>query len=302
LGKKTIISASRRTDIPGWYTPWFMERIRRGYFTVINPFNRQARRVDATPDTVHTIVFWSKNIGPLIDLNAHKKLTDQGFHLYFNITVNPEAPLLEPGIPDLDTRLNHLRRLCRDLDPSHITWRFDPICIYTQNGQPRTNTKGVRAIAQALGDMGIRRCVTSFYDPYKKVDLRIDRLMKSGGPKLVFSQPDLDKKSAIARKLADLLAPMGISLSLCCEKELTDHLAGCGDIGPNACIDGRLYGRLFGGNPEIAKDYGQRKAKGCLCTTSADIGAYDQHPCHHNCLFCYARTGSDTTHRNRRIK
>ena len=305
MGKKKIISASRRTDIPGWYTPWFMDRIRQGYFTVINPFNRQARRVDATPDSVHTIVFWSKNIGPFLDQNAHKQLTDLGFHLYFNITVNPEAPVLEPGIPDLATRLNHLRQLCGDLDPSYITWRFDPICMYTQNGRHLTNAEGVTAIAETMGDMGIRRCVTSFYDPYKKVDRRIEHLMKSGMPKLVFSQPDTHKKATIVRKLADMLSPKGISLSLCCEKALTDHLetahlGGCVGIEPNACIDGRRYKRLFGGNPETARDYGQRKEKGCLCTKSSDIGSYDQHPCHHNCLFCYARTGSDTEPENRR--
>ncbi|NLE77913.1 MAG: DUF1848 domain-containing protein, partial [Chloroflexi bacterium] len=35
-----IISASRRTDIPAFYTPWLMNRIRAGYCLVPNPFNR----------------------------------------------------------------------------------------------------------------------------------------------------------------------------------------------------------------------------------------------------------------------
>nr|WP_246293667.1 DUF1848 family protein [Desulfobacter latus] len=43
------MSASRRTDIPGWYTPWFLDRIEKGYFFVTNPFNRQSRRVNTTP-------------------------------------------------------------------------------------------------------------------------------------------------------------------------------------------------------------------------------------------------------------
>ncbi|MDP2861728.1 MAG: DUF1848 family protein, partial [Desulfobacterales bacterium] len=34
-----IISASRRTDIPAFYTEWFMNRIRAGYCLVPNPFN-----------------------------------------------------------------------------------------------------------------------------------------------------------------------------------------------------------------------------------------------------------------------
>ena len=34
-----IISASRRTDIPAFYTQWFVNRVRAGYCTVPNPFN-----------------------------------------------------------------------------------------------------------------------------------------------------------------------------------------------------------------------------------------------------------------------
>ena len=34
-----ILSASRRTDIPAFYTPWFMNRIREGFLLVRNPFN-----------------------------------------------------------------------------------------------------------------------------------------------------------------------------------------------------------------------------------------------------------------------
>ncbi|WP_459609246.1 DUF1848 family protein [Dickeya oryzae] len=32
-----IISASRRTDIPAFYTPWFMNRIRAGFFINAKP-------------------------------------------------------------------------------------------------------------------------------------------------------------------------------------------------------------------------------------------------------------------------
>lgn len=298
MGKlKQIISASRRTDIPGWYTSWFMDRIRCGHFIVTNPFNRRERRVEATPDTVHTIVFWSKNIGPLVDGNAHRVLTDMGFHLYFNLTVNPDASLLEPGIPELTVRLTHLRKLCRDLDPAQVTWRFDPICTYRQNEVVRTNASGFIPIADAMGDLGIRRCVTSFYDPYPKVNRRIHRMVNAGKPEIEFIEPGVDDRVATLREMALELNARGISLALCCEKELIERLSGqllaSPEIRPNACIDGRRYKRLFGGAPETARDYGQRREKGCRCTRSVDIGSYDQHPCRHNCLFCYARTGSD---------
>ena len=34
-----IISASRRTDIPAFYSSWFFNRIKEGYVLVPNPFN-----------------------------------------------------------------------------------------------------------------------------------------------------------------------------------------------------------------------------------------------------------------------
>ncbi|MGB2930026.1 MAG: DUF1848 family protein, partial [Desulfobacterales bacterium] len=61
-----VISASRRTDIPAFYMDWFINQIDKGFFEVINPYNRQKSRIAATPDNVHTLVFWSKNFAPFI--------------------------------------------------------------------------------------------------------------------------------------------------------------------------------------------------------------------------------------------
>ncbi|PLX12742.1 MAG: hypothetical protein C0594_02025, partial [Marinilabiliales bacterium] len=36
--RRSFVSASRRTDIPAWYTPWFLHRIRAGSCQVANPF------------------------------------------------------------------------------------------------------------------------------------------------------------------------------------------------------------------------------------------------------------------------
>jgi hypothetical protein len=33
-----IISVSRRTDIPAFYAPWFLNRLREGFAGYVNPF------------------------------------------------------------------------------------------------------------------------------------------------------------------------------------------------------------------------------------------------------------------------
>ncbi|NLI12964.1 DUF1848 family protein [Pelotomaculum propionicicum] len=60
--KRSAQSWSCRTDIPAFYTKWFIERIRAGYCTVFNPFNRnQVSYVSLKPEDVDVIVFWTKN-------------------------------------------------------------------------------------------------------------------------------------------------------------------------------------------------------------------------------------------------
>ena len=57
-----ILSVSRRTDIPNYYSDWFYNRIREGFLCVRNPINpHQVSRIDLSPEVVDCIVFWTKN-------------------------------------------------------------------------------------------------------------------------------------------------------------------------------------------------------------------------------------------------
>ncbi|MCP3941243.1 MAG: DUF1848 domain-containing protein [Desulfobacteraceae bacterium] len=293
--RNKIISASRRTDIPGWYTSWFLDRIRLGYFIIKNPYNKVAQRIDAHPDNIHSIVFWSKNFAPFIDLQADRILTDMGYNLYFNFTINSQAPLLEPKLPDIAQRLHQASLLCERFGPDKISWRFDPICFYRTNNKKLENTlNDFTMIADALAGMGITRCVTSFYNRYKKVETRISHLSSRSKPLITFVDPTIKDKQKVIRRMADYLEEKNIILHLCCEASFLNSLGDNHKIKKNACIDGKLLKHLYGGTPETKRDYGQRSKQGCQCTKAIDIGSYEDHPCSHNCLFCYANTGIDT--------
>ena len=55
-----IISASRRTDIPTYYSDWFFNRIKEGYVYVRNPMNiHQISKISLSPQVVDGIVFWT---------------------------------------------------------------------------------------------------------------------------------------------------------------------------------------------------------------------------------------------------
>ncbi len=285
---KIVISASRRTDIPAFYLPWFMEQIKRGVFEVVNPFNRQVRKVPATPADVHTIVFWSKDFGLFLKENQAKKLQQAGYHLFFNFTINSSAPLLEPHVPTLDVRLKQLEQLCDRFGSSVINWRFDPICFFrVGNGELQDNLHDLRRIAEKAAECGIKRCITSFLDFYPKIDKRIAAL-----PGFSFSNPPPDTKKTTVLKIEQLLSAYKINLKLCCEKEVMNQLPDNSSVTESSCIPNDLLVKLFGGNLSLKKDTGQRIRKGCGCRVSVDIGSYHHHPCFHNCLFCYANPAS----------
>lgn len=62
-----IIQTGMRTDIPAFYSQWFMNRIKEGYVLVRNPYNeRQVTRYRLTPDVVDLIAFCTKNPAPML--------------------------------------------------------------------------------------------------------------------------------------------------------------------------------------------------------------------------------------------
>ena len=281
---KTILSASRRTDIPAFYMEWFMDGIDRGAFEVINPYNQHHRQVPARPHEIHSIVFWSKNFGPFLEQDCDRRLVRKGYHLFFNFTINTPVPALEPHVPPLAERLRQMASLARRHDPRTITWRFDPICFFrsAERGTVHNNLDALETIADALAALGIRRCITSFVDLYRKV---LTRLPASG---LELVDPPMDIKCETLLKMAAALDQREIVLAVCCERALLEALPPETGIRSAGCIPGPLLDRLFGSDMTVKEDPGQRRAKGCRCNVAVDIGSYSLHPCYHDCLFCYA--------------
>lgn len=263
---------------------WMMDQIHRGRFEVINPYNRRKSLVPATPDKVHTIVLWSKNFSPFIDGGYGELLKKAGFHLFFNFTVNSEVRLLEPNVPPLAERLRQLETLASRFDPKSITWRFDPVCFYrTGTGQVQDNMNDFAEIAETAAAIGICRCTTSFVDLYAKV-----RMRKPPITGFSFFDPPLKKKRDVLLGMARTLEKRNIQLNVCCEKEVLAGMPSPSSIRSASCVPNDMIVDLFGGHVSLRPDRGQRLKDGCGCMMSIDIGSYQQQPCYHDCLFCYA--------------
>ncbi len=284
-----VLSASRRTDIPAFYMPWFMKSIDQGHFDVINPYNQRTFQVPAAVERVHSIVFWSKNFSPFLRHRYGDTLMQRGYRLFFNFTINTPHRLLEPGVPPLKDRLDQLAALSDIVGPQCIQWRFDPICFFKDGaGQESDNLDAFEAIAQRAAELGITTCITSFVDHYRKVRRRM--LAHSD---LTFVDPPMQRRVETVARLSRKSTQLGIALKLCCEKAVLAALPEDVEVTAASCIPGEKLFELYGLGISLAKDRGQRREAGCACNVSKDIGSYALHPCRHNCLFCYANPAMD---------
>jgi DNA repair photolyase len=293
-----IISASRSTDIPAFYSEWLMKRINAGYVKWINPFNRQSQYISF--EKARVFVFWTKNAKPLIQyLPSFDKL---GINYYFTFTLNDyEDEGLEPNVPILKDRIETFKQLSEIIGKEKIIWRFDPLII--------SDRLTVGALLDKIDKVGnelhnfTEKLVISFADimTYKKVKQNLSSA-KLGD----FREFAKDEMIQIAEEIQRLNSKWNLEIASCCEEiDLSEF-----GIKHNKCIDDELMAKLFSKDQVLMdflgykegeqaflafanisdkqknglKDKGQRKVCGCIA--SKDIGQYNT--CKHLCAYCYA--------------
>ncbi len=288
-----IISASRRTDVPRFFTEWFMRRIKEGFFYSRNPFNpSDVRKISLLPEDVDAIVFWSKDPAPI--MKHLDELDSLGYRYYFQFTLNDYPRVFEPNVPPVKERTETFRRLADKLGPSRVIWRYDPVIVSTLTPLAY-HADCLASIARDLGGF-TERLVISFLDVYGKVRKRLNtstELSRIG----IEDVTHPDRRETLldfARDIAQIAATYGMDARTCAEPvDLTE--AG---IRPGACVDGELISRLLGkpvhAGRRFPKDPVQRRE--CLCVQSRDMGAYNT--CSHACVYCYANYSPVSIRRN----
>ena len=276
-GVLLIISASRRTDIPAFYAQWFINRIRAGYCTVPNPYNRkQFTRVSLQPEDVDIIVFWTRNPQPLI---PYLKVLDQlGYLYYFQFTVLNNPRLIDTKEPSLLTSLKTFKTLSDFIGPERIIWRYDPIVISNITGI-EFHICTYKNIAETLRNQTYRS-VISLLDIYPKLNKRFKSL-KDNGVEIIDCNEKFDQHyDEFMNSLAHIANENRMEIVSCAEEpDLKKY-----NIQPGKCIDSDYIERIFGINVTHKKDPSQRKA--CGCVVSRDIGVYNT--CLYGCQYCYA--------------
>ena len=274
-----IISASRRTDIPAFYSDWFMERIREGFFHRVNPFNsRQVSGFSLKAEDVDAICFWSKYPRPL--LRHLDELDRRGLNYYFQFTLNPYDATFEPHLPTLDERIATMIELAGRIGPDRVVWRYDPV-ILSSATPLNWHLEWCGHLAERLRG-ATRRLMFSYHDRYGRGEGRLQRGLNGSGITVAdLAAPEQrEARERFERGLAVIAATHAMEIYSCCEQPL--H--GDGGIINGACIDGPLIRRLFGITAPLPQDSNQRDR--CNCVASVDMGAYNS--CPFRCRYCYA--------------
>lgn len=276
-----IVSVSRRTDIPSFYSEWFFNRIKEKYVLVPNPYNPDMiSRVSLDPAVVDCIVFWSKNPAPMID--KLDRLKD--YKYYFQYTINPYGAKLEQKLPSLYKRMDTLKRLSDKIGREKVVWRYDPILTNEQYTVSFHQDKFAE-MADYLKDH-TEKCMMGFIDHYPHVRAS---LQEFNIKPLVME--DIEAMAISFKKTADELS---MELDTCTVRVDLSHLG----IPNGLCVDNQLIERIIGYPIVARKDKNQRDI--CRCAESIDIGTYES--CLNGCIYCYAIKGSYYTAKFNRSK
>lgn len=263
-----IISASRRTDIPAFYSEWFCRRVREGFVLVRGPMNpRSVARIRLDPEVVDGFVFWTKNPIPMLprlDCLAP-------YPYYFHVTINAYGRDIEMNAPHKGKEIvPAFQRLSDRLGPERVIWRYDPI-LFSRTYTMDHHLDGFEALAKRLAPY-TKACVISFIDEYRNTRKH------AGDMKLLPVLTEMMHTQAAG--LAARAKAYGITLEACSEAEDFEKHG----ILPATCVDGALLSRIGGVALGSQRDKNQRP--NCRCATSIDIGAYNT--CGNGCLYCYA--------------
>lgn len=266
-----ILSVSRRTDIPAWYSEWFLRRLQVGEVMVRNPVNfHQVSRIPLSPDVVDGIVFWTKN--PLPMMERLREL--EPYPYYFQFTLNAYGRDVEPNVPSKSVVLvPAFQELSRRIGRERVCWRYDPILLsskYTVEYHCRYFEK----LAQLLHPY-TEQCTISFIDLYQNTSKRLRTI---GG-----RVPERREMLVLAQRMAEIAGRYGLRLKTCAEEIGLEQLG----IEHGSCIDRGRLERIGGFRLDVQKDPNQRPV--CGCAAAVDIGCYDT--CKGGCLYCYADHG-----------
>lgn len=273
-----ILSVSRRTDVPNYYSDWFINRLKEGFLYVRNPMNtHQISRINLSPEVIDCIVFWTKN--PANMLGKLEYLQDYAY--YFQFTLTGYGRDIEPNLPDKRKELiPAFQKLSEKIGKEKVIWRYDPILL----SDKYTADYHLKAFEEIAGNLAgyTEKAVISFVDLYEKTW----RNTRGLGIRLATEK----EMMGLAAEMARIASKYNLEIESCAEQWDFQKVG----IQRGSCIDKKLIERIIGCRLTGQKDKNQRKE--CGCFESVEVGAYNT--CLNGCRYCYANFSDEKVKEN----
>lgn len=274
-----IIHTGNRTDIPAFYSEWFLNRIRAGFVLVRNPYNpQQVTKFSLFPDVVDLIAFCTKNPAPM--LPHMEKISDYG--QYWFVTITPYGTDIEPNVPEKKTVMEDFKRLSESAGIDSVGWRYDPVFVDERHSM-QWHLAEFESMARNLQGF-TKTCVISFIDLYKKVRRNFPEVRETVREERIF----------LGKEFIRIASECGMTVKTCAEgNELAAYGADC-----SGCMTAEVFETALRQRLDVPKGTGTQRNGMCSCILGSDIGAYDT--CGHLCRYCYANSDTALVRENMR--
>lgn len=224
-----ILSVSRRTDIPQYYSDWFFNRMKEGFLYVKNPMNsHQVSRIELSPDLVDLVVFWTKNPEPMM-----KRIDELGeIPYYIQFTLTGYGRGMEPGLPDKRELIRIFRETAETAGRNRMVWRYDPVLL-NERYPAEYHFRAFEAIAEGICGC-TDKVVISFLDCYGKTK----RNMRG----IPLETPDTETMKRMGETFVKTAERFGMRVESCAEAvDLSDV-----GIRHGSCIDPAMAEQILG--------------------------------------------------------
>lgn len=266
-----ILNTGSRTDIPAFYSEWFMRRIEAGTVCVRHPFQpKRVLRYQLDPSSVDVLVFCTKNPKPMLE-HLDRLMR---FNMFWGVSITPYDQTIEPYVPPVRQVVESFKQLSSKLGKKAVEWRYDPVFIddkYTLD----VHIKSFQWMASELSGY-TEACVVSFIDLYQKTKRNFPRVRPLRE----------DEQITLIKAFVKIGQHYGIRIKTCLENEALSQFG----VDVQGCMTQSVLENALNIRLDIQKKTQARK--GCDCLLGNDIGAYDS--CPHGCVYCYANNDRAT--------
>jgi hypothetical protein len=273
-----ILNTGSRTDIPAFYSEWFMNRIREGFVMVRNPFDpHMVIRYDIDPETTDIIVFCTKNPRPMLE--HIEELKDH--RMYWNVTITPYGKEIEENVPNKKEVMDSFIELSKKVGVNSVVWRYDPIFIserYSLDYHLLIFEKMAKYLQGCCN-----ACIISFIDLYEKTRRNFPEVRE-------VSRQD---QEYLTERFVKIAARYGMRIRLCHEDRELERFGA----DASGCLSRKVLEEATG--LKLKENRGNFTRQGCECLLGNDIGAYNS--CMHYCRYCYANYDKKIVAENRRL-